>query len=487
MARFSDFELAAAEESVRRLSSSKLANAILFAHSLEGFIKYVDAQRSGERRTEILCVDASEVVAWVHGGETAKYAFSFNLLRYGSFAEERTSLKDYGVLENLELIILRYLLFSHHNGYFLLDPHAREIALLFSANTRRSQSLAGRIKQMSPEVLRLSVAQLKNIRDFILSRSADDMPAEFKQFKIIFLPAWSESLAFSVLQSSSEEKRFREFFANGNYFTSEGGAQSIGDYLRQNVQSTIRADELVEFFATAKSKESFREVAEFFRLLQVAIVSRVPHGLDSDVMRRDADALAMLHILNRFMTEKGLSARFVLVTRSLRLHTLAAATPLVQQLVGPLRHPLFMPQIYQFSATALSQMAILFSSADAMLKPVLTAADPASKSIDLSKRDVDRALTQARDLFRTLVMEVLSRFITIQHTLEQAPSETARILAQAAEMSKLDTNPTASNSLDVLQEQIIATFQALMLALEERIDPFSEEVIAQFNTSIKRD
>src|SRR6185369_7437081 len=149
---------------IKNLSSDKLLPAILFRCSLRESVEYVARQTSRTPTTEILCVDASEVFAWVQGGVAAMHAFSFNLLRRAtnaSVAQHVKELADAASLANLERLILRHLLFENRSGYFLLDSHANEIAFLFSAAANRGRALLNQARQLSPDLLRLSTDQLE--------------------------------------------------------------------------------------------------------------------------------------------------------------------------------------------------------------------------------------------------------------------------------------------------------------------------------------
>jgi hypothetical protein len=486
----SEAELENAKALVRQLTSSPIVHAVRFRNALHGFIEDGSRNTGAQPFSQILCVDTTEVYSWAVPNASSMSGFGFGSLTGSD--EDAPNTTDRLVeedtyqrfMQSFDQIILQHLLFERQEGFGLLDPHAEEISIIFAAAQRsheRAKDVA--LRSLPPSTLSLNNDQLNSIRTWVLGQQDDKtISEEFNQFRATFLPAWRDGLIYELGRLRRGAQRFEKFFRDGKYsFLSPAshGERALVDRIAKYSGINIDRRDLAAHLETEESRTSFNEVRRIVIELSRTILdpgSQSP-DIQAESVRRDAEAIAHIHVLNTYLRRNEMPARIELVTRSARLHSIAAVLPPSRIWFG-LRHPLFMPNIYSFPPGALDQMASLMQSVDHALRPWL---DPLKqRTLGPENEAEQKQVAEEVGVLCRKLVEVLADFVTIQDTLDKGEVEAGKLVQRAT-----TARDASGKKLELDTSAILDTFDALIEVLRERRDPYSKEVLSSIRSKIK--
>jgi hypothetical protein len=486
----SEAELENAKTVVRQLTSSPIVHAVRFRNALHGFIEDLSRNTGAQPFSQILCVDTTEVYSWANPNSATMSGFGFGSLTGSDedapnttdqLVEENTYR---GFMQSFDQIILQHLLFEREEGFGLLDPHAEEISIIFAATQRSHERVKDvALQSIPPSTFSLSNDQLNNIRTWVMGQQDEkSIGDEFNQFRATFLPAWRDGLIYELGRLRRGAQRFEKFFRDGKYsFLSPAshGERALVDRVARYSGINIDRRDLAAHLETEESRTSFNEV----RRIVIELASNIPgprsqsHDLRAESVRRDAEAIALIHVLNTYLRRNEMPARIELVTRSASLHGVAAALPPSRVWFG-LRHPLFMPNIYSFPPEALDQMASLMQSVDHALRPWLDSLE--QRTFGPENEATQKLVADEVGVLCRKLVEVLADFVTIQDTLDKGEIEAGKVVQRAA-----TAKDASGKKLELDTSTILDTFEALIEVLRERRDPYSKEILSSIRSKIK--
>lgn len=460
----SEDELAKAVALLQDKSVRKFRNAMNFHNAVRALVLELSPGSRARATQKILCVDTSEIVSYVKYGRSAWASFTFGEVFNPEGTGEKVARRREKLL-NLDRLISYHLLFGRKRGFVLLSPHVQELAIirerLAEESSNLDDTLAGEIYR--GDLFALSIEQFDRIGAW-LQNPLINQAHEFELFKNTFLPGLRTGFVERLERLTKENQRFAFFERKARYSAIaplNAGKRSFLHYLKYDAIHFPWAD--FQRFANSKEVQAaFADIVECLTLL-ISSAERdrdVPRARRERAAQRDARALATVHVLNVFLQRSNIALSVEFVTRAPIIHSALSVMPL-DRLDIPVRHPLLLPEIYDFDSNSSQTLGHVYQSVAGALAPLT-----ASRQVG---HEVASFLNNAADR----LLDALSAITVVQHTLEQ--DHPAATLGNVIDLGVGD-NVTKQNHGE-LSRSIITLFGRMREALQSQRDPFSLDAI----------
>jgi len=451
---FSDDELEKGAALLRAYPKRPITPAIRFHTALKGLIMDANRSQKQESSNAILALDSVEIIAHAKHSQSQHAAFTFNGLITGD--------KDWDAqVEDLDHLISHWLVAAPRSPFILLDSYAQEIQDVWSAIENRNR---GDQESLYPEADRVgeidfSPEALGRIRDYIVSPKTDGrVLKEFEKFRDDFMPSWSMSIVKSLIERRTTIQKLGEVFRSSKYVYLRGPqsenrsvTHAIADFDWDGFQDFVADPSVGLEFETVRSA-----------IAQLASVPKFGKDVEAVTIVAENDALAFadIHTVNAFLRKTGRQERVELVTRSSLLADILHVLP-AGRLDVPLRHPLLLPDVFEFDEGALGAITEISQRFDAVMTPYLE--DYEDGDSDGQRKDEEKDLEKtkeiARDLVRWLRDTAVAQVSRKKEVLDRVQFQSART------GQNWDRSATAA----VIRE----IFDALIQNLEDPTNPFT--------------
>ncbi|HHL20696.1 MAG TPA: hypothetical protein ENJ52_04130 [Aliiroseovarius sp.] len=450
---FSTDELDNAAALLREYPERPITPALRFHTALKGLIMDANRSQKQESSDAILALDSVEIIAHANYSRPHYNAFTFNDLITGDSNWNAQ-------VEDLDHLISQQLLTASRIPFILLDSYAQEIQDVWSAIENRKRD---RKEELFPEKgssgkIEFPPDALRRIRDHISGQRADEeVLEEFKKFRDDFMPSWSMKIVRSLIghkttiQKLGEVLRTSDFvYLRGPEFGNRSVARAITDFDWDRFQEFVDDDAVVREFEAVRSAIA--------KLASVPKFGRNPDAV-TIVAENDALAFADIHTVNTFLRKTGRQERVELVTRSSLLANILRAMP-SGRLDVPLRHPLLLPDVFEFDEGAQSAITEISQRFDAVLTPYLEDYEGGA-SVERRQEEVDlrKAKEIARDLVRWLRDTAVAQVSRKQEVMD-------RVLFQSVRTGK-------NGGRDATAAVIREIFDTLIQNLDQPENPFT--------------
>lgn len=409
---FSTDELERAASLLHAYPKSPITPAIRFHTALEGLI--MDASRSQKQESSdaILALDSVEIIAHCNYSRPHYKAFTFNDLT----ADDSNWNAQ---VEDLDHLISQQLLTASRSPFILLDSYAHEVQDVWGAieKQRRLSKEALFPEKAISEKTEFSADALRRIRDYITGRRDDErVVQEFKKFRDDFMPGWSMDVVQSLIGHKTTIQKLNKLFLNFDFVYLRGPmsenrsvARAIPDFDWDGFQ------EFVNDGAVEREFEAVRSA-----IAKLASIRKFGKDLDAVTIVAENDALAFadIHTVNTFLRKTARQERVELVSRSSLLADILRSLP-SGRLDLPLRHPLLLPDVFDFDEGALNAITEISQRFDAVLTPYLEDyEDGDSVQRKQETEDLEKAKEIARDLVRWLRDTAVAQVSTKQKVMD---------------------------------------------------------------------
>lgn len=365
---FSQDDLDLARHRIAQGSRRPIDKALRFQAALKALI--MDAsrlQRESDAKT-LLAVDSVEIISLIDYGRPHFSAFSFNgLLGGGGDSWDQA-------LENLDHMVSLRFFERRDSPFLLLDSYFNELLDVRNAIDLRAvhavDTLFANVELNNRQFNGFTTENIERIKQFVVGqKSTGRAKEELNLFTEEFLPHWRIDLIDTLLEHSEQRDSLDATLANGNYVHIRDDSFGI-KALKRGIDG-FNWREFEKFL----DKES---VADEFEAVQSAVeelcgsVLRFGKSQNaiSKAAQNDGKALADIHILNTFLEQQDDERRVELISRSPLLHDVVRALP-SGRLKVQLRHPLLLPEAFQFSEGAIAAISDIAQRFDAVITPYL--------------------------------------------------------------------------------------------------------------------
>ncbi len=509
MSLFTDQDKEAIDAGLGRWVHTPVWRAVVFRNALQAFLVDIDGMREKREQAKAFCIDTTEIVAFAASNNYTRNSFSFYSLvsPEGGKPCEESSVNE--KCAEIDRMVTRHLLFDRAEGCLLLEPYAEELAIISHAISKKFRIEDQRLlEQMADDgLLAISKAQFQGIEDWIGQSRSSQIPAEFFKFRDTFLPGLRTNLIANLYTLRKAKNLLHLFTKSGNY--SLLGPASLGDrsfFARLNRHTNRKLN--WQDFKTYYEKDSIQATIEEIQSTYERFSKEIRKSYQSDQEQsasnsRDGIAIATVHVLNSYLKKNDLPPLVTLVSRSMTMHAFAGLLP-NGKINFQLRHPLFIPEIYQFDTASLQTIAHIFQSVDNAVKPYMDNISSRIRTEEGTSRTAGEAggfsengvksLNKTIGLQSQELIRALADTIAVQQVLERdEPKKLVQKLLLHAEKSvekeKKGTAPI--NESDADRERKAELIENLFRMISDRLrnhrDPFSIEAIraiAQKNRSL---
>jgi hypothetical protein len=473
---FNDQAMSAAKQKLAKKSNASTDQIIWFRNALDALIGDIDRGDREFPPTKILAVDASEIYQWVSPNNQQFRPFAFGSFLVPDGTQERDLSER--ELQALETKILGHLLDGKGQKFLLLDGHADEVMTMRDALANQHQNRQEKIDELIgrdlPNFEGFSQSNIDNLEKFLSSAVGSGTKqgaAEWQKFRDNFLPNWDSATINSLLSGPSSFLQIQNFIKNAPYVFLRSGGQFGQRSISHAFKESFDWIDFNKFINTPDTIGEFQEICE-----KVAdLIGMVPHPgaiLEHRALaaRRDAQAIGQIHLLNCYFAQdlRDTRVRVELVTRSHTLHKVLAALP-SDRLRVTLRHPLLLPDIYNFDAAAISALGGMLDRLVGIIQPLL-GRDTGLDDGNFEKEVVRQAGSVARG-----AVSYMQSHITIQQGIE------AKNFGEI--YARVQTSKPTGNQVDA--SKVAGIFDLLSKGLRERRDPFSREAFEEIRQKNK--
>lgn len=417
---FSADDIARAQKWLDEVPQHPIIGAIRFRNALQAFIRSVGHSHSVTAPLKIMAVDTSEVVALANYDQPSYRNFTFGNLLEREDGQSRR-------LAALDQLINHHLLVGREEPFLLTPSHADEVAIIRQAVSHQTQVDAQTVVESN--FGKISSNQRQIIRKWFDEQYGQNLEEKWREFKDQFLGDISDTFLKSLIRGTEAAKSLDAFIGTAPYVflrPPSAGPRSLAAYVQSQYDGGFDWAAYDDYRSRPEVLGRARGMASVVRdlLLRVRRGKRSPQVI-RDAAKRDAQAIALIDLLNRFFVAQKSNVRIDLVSRSPSLHALMAALP-EGAVHLTLRHPLFLPDIYKFDLQQLDRLGEALLRVDATLA---SAIDIGSLSDETSL-----SLIQEVKLCALEVIDVLEGALTVRQALE---SRLFDDVAGDVELSKL--------------------------------------------------
>ncbi len=415
---FSADDIARAQKWLAEVAQRPIVGAIRFRNALQAFVRGVDHSHSVTAPLKIMAVDTSEVVALASYDQPSYRNFTFGKLLEKEDGQSRR-------LEALDQLINHHLLVGREEPFLLTPSHADEIIIIRQATSRQAYVQARTVAQSN--FGRISQNQRRIIRKWFDEQYGRNLEERWREFKEQFLEDISDSFLESLVRGTKAANSLDAFIRDAPYVflrSPSAGPRSLARYVQSQYDWGFDWAAYDDYRSRPEVLGRARGIMSVVRdlLLRVRRGNRSPQVV-RDAAERDAQAMALIDLLNRFFVAQKSNVRIDLVSRSPSLHALMAALP-EGAVHLTLRHPLFLPDIYKFDLQQLDRLGEALLRVDATL----------ASAIDIGSLSNEANLIHEVKLCALDVVDVLEGALTVRQALE---SRLFDDVAGDAELSQL--------------------------------------------------
>ena len=458
---FSKDELAEAKIKLKIITARPINRAIWFHNSLQALLADVGRAQKERHKSTVFAVDTSEIVSQIIYGQG-----HFNAFTFGGLLADKDR-KSSAALETFDRLVIHHLLEGRRSPFVLLDSYADELGDLRNNSLLRAGSNLSLLHEIEMDRFEgFNTDTFRRIKDYILSSgTSGKAEEEFELFRKQFLPHWQRDLLDKVCKADNTAKDIEDFVQNGNFVFVR--PPSFGDRSLTKVMSKLNWAEFQQYIDRPDVRSTRQSLSKQLAELCTAIARNRKVEYLNLAAKRDGEALADIHILNDFIQQSGGNYRVELISRTPTLHNVIAALP-PGRLKATLRHPLLIPDIYQFSAQALASIGDVATQIEGLIKPYL-----AEKILHTPDEEQESAtLENVKDCAREIV-PLLRDATTVQQSIESGV-ETVRALAKEL-TPKSKSGETSKQDVSTLFSQISLVFNLL----SQNLEPLSKAAIGQ--------
>lgn len=424
---FTPDDVTRAERWLDAVASRPIIRAIRFRNALQAFVRGVGHAEGVLPPVKLMAVDTTEVVALTGYSDQAFRSFSFDTLLAGGGDDGRS-----GRLRVLDGLINQHLMSGRGQRFLLLTPYAEEVEILRQGKARHADQQIQRIQE-TPFAL-LNPEQRRRIGAwFEERRHSADLDREWRDFKARFLPDLTDQMLDRLLAATREAESLDAFIRHARFMLvrpAGAGERSLVTALEAEGLAGFRWDAYLDH---CRRPEVLARAKDIVAVVG-GLLGRIRQGYKTpDVAAaaslRDAQAFAAVDLLNRFFAEHALRARVDLVGRSPSLHDVIASLPDGAVHVT-VRHPLFLPDIYEFDRLRLNRLRVAFLRMDAALASAIDI-----DSLHAGGRDgAENEETLIEEVRKAAfdVVDVLEGALTVRQALESRTLNSAAAAGEGA-------------------------------------------------------
>lgn len=415
---FSDEDIRRAESWLESTAKRPIISAIRFRNSLQALLRGVERTQNVIPPLAIMAVDTTEIAPLIRYDDIHLRNFSFQ----GLLEEKPNGIAGQN-LRTLDRLIIQHLLRGRSQPFLLLNPHAEEVEIIRHATVKDSASWQA-VRETAYAAL--SVNQRKNIKKLftdVLTRhehgAGGELATQWSAFKKEALSDLSDRLLSTLLKNTAESKGFDAFIKNANFMyvrPASAGPRLLVRYLESAGVGGFVWDDYEAYAnspkALTRGKKIFKEVRNILAWLRSGYKDAT---ILNAAINRDALAFVIIDSINGYFIDRKIDARVDFVGRSPSLHDVIAALP-EGALHVTLRHPLFLPDIYNFDRAQLNHLGEALQRLDATLA---SAIDIDALSVDepSDPAEEDELLEQVKAIAQD-VLEVLADAVVVRQALE---------------------------------------------------------------------
>ena len=329
-----------------------------------------------KKKKVVFCVDFSEIFPVVTYNHPAVSAFTLGgwlaqpekvleivskRIKDETFKINRTDLKYIYADENLiktwkklDQAVLNQLIFDTDTPIGLSDPHQSELLRLEKYFFNKTDSLSTKGDLHDPSFLEktgLTPKILKNIRKWYEelegSGQSKKLDEEHNKFLMDYLPGWNMRDVKEIVEIHDSNKRLQQTFQRSH----------LSDIFSQKFLPDNQLDynDFIRYLRNDEAETSFQEVYDAY----YQCLNRVRNVKKASSAETDAEAIALIVLVNKYLEDRGSEHEIQLISRTPTL--LHAARLLDNKYNISVRHPFFIPEIYQFDSQELDQLTKLVS------------------------------------------------------------------------------------------------------------------------------
>lgn len=407
---FSSDDIERAERWLDVTAQRPIINAVRFRNALHAFLRGVDNVQGVTSPLKIMAVDASEVVALTDYNVPSYRNFTFDKLLDNVPSHNSR-------MQALDRLINQHLLAGRQEPFLLMPSHADEVVIMQQAVSLRVQEQKKTLDQSA--FGKISSSQRSAIKKWFEGLEDRSLEDNWQQFKKNFLDDISDKFLESLIKGTKAASSFDAFIKNAKYMflrPPSAGARSLATHIQQTHPWAFDWAAYDDYRNKPEVLDRGREIVTVLTDLLLR-VRRGNRSIDviQDAAKRDAQAIALIDLLNRFFLNGKSGVRIDLVSRSPSLHDLMSSLP-EGALHLTLRHPLFLPDIYAFDLNQLNRLGEALLRVDATL----------ASAIDIESLSNSTAAGSESDLIEEVrrcaldVVDVLDGALTVRQALESA-------------------------------------------------------------------
>lgn len=408
-AAFTANEIRSAEVWLDKVARHPIVGAIRFRNALLAFVRGVDRSQSVTTPLKIMAVDTTEVFALANYDESSLKNFTFDHL-FGSEQPQKDKLKA------LDRLINQHLLVGREKPFLMLPSHADEVMIIRQAKSNMLLKDSSKIRE--EDFGKLSQEQRLEIIEWFNKNTNDPLEKRWRDFKIKYLPKISDKFLDNLIKNTRAANSFDSFMRHAPYLfirPLSAGQHSLEKHVRTSRADAFKWNEYTEYCQRPDVRARAEQIiGVVVNLLDRVRVSGKSAAVSQDAIERDAMAFALVDLLNRFFAHRKADVRVDLITRSPSLHDVIASLP-EWALHMTVRHPLFLPDIYEFDRTQLDRLGDALLRVDTVLA---SAIDIQSLTSSPSNGASDRDFLKEINGCAQDVVEVLEGALTVRQALE---------------------------------------------------------------------
>lgn len=369
------------------------------------------------------------------------------------------------------------LFFSNQSRVLLLDPYLAEIDRSISTADLKRRKIVS--SGLSNDEQTLTVTQLERIRKYILRKnSLENVEAEWNTFLRTFLPSLQTHLVNELTEKESVFNTLTSFRKSGRYsvLRSTDVVEKFGNSHKYSIEHTLLSilgihdfdmEDLIEYFNQSMKSTSYETLQVDITDLLTRTRKRSSTARHLLASQADSAAVLQCHLMNEYFKSRSIPVEVDLVSRDLRLANVISSLP--QGLLNfSLRHPLFIPEIYNFSDSALSNIVNILGEVDQSLTTISETQNQRARQSAI-KTTCTSAMVAITDMEAIKAAEEIAREV-----IPEVISEVAHKAYNGSERKKLEN-------------KITTVISALAKSIDEGTDPISQNVWRKIGDMVRND
>lgn len=456
---FDEDDYEAAKALMQSRSRGSLGRAIEFRNSLHALLRDVERGQTQHPPKKIIAIDTGDIVSLFRYQRPQFSAFTFGEFILGSSPTE----SDRANYFYLDVLILSYLVRDRNTPFILLDPYAEELSILRLALGEKQRRTEDHFSMLfERELPRFEGFQRENIekiQKYILSKGEKEFEEEWDTFLNTFLPNMRRETIDSIRKSDLAMRSFDDFIEHGKYRYIRPKSHGDRSFLHDLVGDDFLWNEFDTYCKKDDVRENYKSIVQIISKLWATARDEAP----TDSAVRDGRAFADIHTLNSFFHDAGLNYRVELVSRAASLHSVLSVLP-EGRLKLNLRHPLLVPDLYQFGPEALATIGDVLTRVEGLLRPHMD--EPDHNAARRSRRE---ALKIASDASRSI--EPFFRDVLFIEQIKE--SEKDKFIDIYRRSNFHPGSPFSEDAVGEAASSIYKIFELIIRQLDKKDDPLS--------------